>query len=218
VARVHIFGDEAGDLTFLPPGNGVSRYFLLATVTVQDCAVGDRLLALRRDLAWQGIDLDCFHAVRDKPRIKYQVYELMAQSNLRIDATILDKRKAVPRLAADQARFYKEATFLHFKYVVPRVSTRDDDLHVVASSLQIGKKKNALHEGIGDVLRQVAGARRFVTSFADNKTDPCLQLADYAAWAVQRLVERGEDKFFGLIEHLVASRFEPFGHGPKLYY
>jgi hypothetical protein len=51
MSRVHVFGDEAGDLVFKPAGGGVSRYFMIGTITVDDCSIGEKILTLRRELA-----------------------------------------------------------------------------------------------------------------------------------------------------------------------
>jgi len=66
MSRVHVFGDEAGDLVFKPPGNGISRYFMIGTVTIDDCSIGEKVLALRREFAWEGLYLDQFHATSDR--------------------------------------------------------------------------------------------------------------------------------------------------------
>lgn len=180
-----MFSDESGDFTFRTVP-GASRYFLIATVTMSDCGIGDELQALQRELAWQGIVIESFHASQDKNAVRDRVYDLIAQSNIRIDATALDKRKTEPGIASNPAYFYKLANFLHFKYVVPQVTNRTDELMVVASSLQMKKKKkSALHEAVRDVVHQVSPTHRFVTAFLSNATDPCLQLADYAAWAYE---------------------------------
>lgn len=49
--------DEAGNFDF-SGARGASRYFILTSVTVADCSVGEQLLALRRDLGWRGLLLD----------------------------------------------------------------------------------------------------------------------------------------------------------------
>ena len=212
-----MFSDESGDFTFRTVP-GASRYFLIATVTMSDCSIGDDLQALQRELAWQGTVIESFHASQDKNPVRDQVYDLIAQSNIRIDATALDKRKTEPSIASNPAYFYKLANFLHFKYVVPRVTTRTDDLMVVASSLQMKKKKGALHEAVRDVVYQVSPTHRFVTAFLSNATDPCLQLADYAAWAVRRKLEANDAHWYNIISNNVLSVFEPFATGTTLYY
>lgn len=217
MARVFIFSDEAGDFTFRRVA-GASNYFLVTTVTMSDCSVGDSLQALQRELAWQGIVIESFHATNDFPRVRKKVYDLMAGADIRIDVTALEKPKTEPHISKDPWYFYKLASFLHFKYVVPRVATRSDDLMVVASALQMKKKKQALHAAVRDVVTQVSPTHRFVTAFLQNNTDPCLQLADYAAWAAQRKLERHDDMWFNMIAHKVRSVFEPFDSGPTTYY
>lgn len=66
---------------------------------MEDCSVGDRLLALRRELAWSGVQLDQFHATSDKQRVRDRVFDLLAASDFRFDVTILDKRKTYGGLA-----------------------------------------------------------------------------------------------------------------------
>ena len=53
MARIHVFADEAGNFDF-SSRSGASRYFILTTVTIGDFGAGDALLALRRQLAWEG--------------------------------------------------------------------------------------------------------------------------------------------------------------------
>lgn len=215
--RVYIFSDEAGDFTFKDKA-GASRFFIIGSVTLTDCSVGEQLLELRRELAWEGISLEMFHATADKQDVRDRVYELLSACDLRIDATILDKRKAQPHLAANHARFYKTAMFYHFKHVVPRVTRQGDSLAVVASALQLKKKKGALQEAVHDVVEQVARERKYITSFTAAKTDPCLQVADYATWAIQRKFERDDDRSFRLIEGQIASCFELWKYGSTTYY
>jgi hypothetical protein len=48
--RKYVFADEAGNLDFsLHPG--ATKYFIIGTVTMDDCSVGHDLIELRRDLA-----------------------------------------------------------------------------------------------------------------------------------------------------------------------
>lgn len=217
MSRIHTFADEAGDFTFKDKA-GASKYFIIGTVTMDDCALGEELQALRRELAFRGRVLETFHASYDRQDVRDEVFKLIAASNIRIDATILDKRKTQPHLVQNPVRFYKQAMFMHFKYVVPRVTNRSDELLVVASSLQIKKKKGVIAEAVEDVIDQVAHARRHVTAFHQANTDPCLQLADYATWAIQRRFEMNDDRSYDLIKHLVASEFQPFKYGSKTYY
>ncbi|HXS32966.1 MAG TPA: hypothetical protein VN758_04225 [Solirubrobacterales bacterium] len=96
MADRYLFSDEAGDFEFSRK-SGASRYFILGTVTADDCEVGDRLLQLRRELGWRGVRLDkVFHATDDPQAVRDEVFSTLAESDLRIDATILEKSKTQP--------------------------------------------------------------------------------------------------------------------------
>lgn len=217
--RIHVFGDEAGDFVFEPPREGISRYFIIGTVTLEDCAIGDQLMALRRELAWNGMHLDSFHATSDKQWVRDRVFELIgACDGLRFDATILDKRKTIEKYRRDATLFYKLAWYLHFKYVAPRIANANDSLLVVASSLMINRKKKAVQEAVDSVVTQVAPTLDYESSFLPTLCDPCLQVADYCTWALQRKYEQKEDtRSYDLIQHLVHSEWEPFRLGTQRY-
>lgn len=217
MARVYVFADEGGDFVF-KRGRGISRYFIIGTATMPDCTVGTSIIDLRRELAWNDVVLEQFHATSDKQRVRDRVFDVIARSGVRIDATILDKTKTQDHLRADPLRFYKEAWFLHFKYVAQGVAGSLDELFVVASSLEIKRKKQAIHWAVKDVVQQVSPTAVFHTAFWSAASDPCLQVADYAIWAIQREYEMGDSRSYDLIRHLVKSAFEPFKSGPKTYY
>lgn len=218
MGHVYVFADEAGDFVFKRAA-GASRYFILGTVTMQDCDVGMQLLELRRELALRSkLVLSEFHANNDKQRVRDLVYPILQSADIRVDATVLDKRKTQDHLRADHVRFYKEAWFLHFKYVAPRVASATDDLLVAASSLQIKRKKRAIHDAVRDVVNQVSPTMFFETAFWPAASDPCLQVADYATWAIQRKYELGDTRSYDLIQGKIRSAFEAFRGGPTIYY
>jgi hypothetical protein len=217
VARVYVFADEGGDFVFARKP-GASRYFMIATATMPTCEPGERVLALRRELAWAGTVLHEFHAHNDKRRIRDRVFDVIANSDVRIDATLLDKPKTQDHLRANPLRFYKQAWYLHFKYVAPRIAAPLDELFVVTSSLQIRRKKQAIHWAVQDVVSQVSPTAVFHTAFWPAVSDPCLQIADYAAWAIQRRFEAGDSHAYDQIAHRIQSVFEPFKGGQTTYY
>lgn len=138
------------------------------------------------------------------------------------DATILDKRKAKDDLRRDPFYFYKLAWYLHFKYVASKIAGPNDELLVVASSLQIKRKRKStkagVHEAITEVVNQVSPTVTCHCAFSPAATDPCLQVADYLTWAIQRKYESEDTRSYDLIEHLIKSEFEPFKRATKLFY
>ncbi|NLN74884.1 MAG: DUF3800 domain-containing protein [Armatimonadetes bacterium] len=218
MARVYIFGDESGNLDFRN-GQGASKYFIVSTVTLHDCAVGNDLTELKRRLHWEGYPVnDYFHAVADKQVVRDKVFELLCQHEFRVDATLLDKPKTVPHLASDEIRFYKQAWYLHLKYLVPRVVASDDEVFLIAASFGTKAKKTAAHNALRDVIAHVAPSRTFEVAFWPASTDPCLQVADYCCWAIQRKWESKDARSHVLIADKVKTEFDAFAISNQQYY
>lgn len=222
--RRFIFLDEAGNFDFARRP-GASRYFVLTSVTLDDCRIGEELTALRRELAWDGVFVNgCFHATEDLQVVRDRVFELIGRHEIMIDATVIEKAKAMPHLAADKVRFYKTAMYQHLKHVIPLSAARGEEVMVVCASL--GTKREQMEHvlGIEDVLRQVAWSRVARHGAWPAESDPCLQIADYCCWAIQRKWEhtlwngQPDTRSYDLIKGRVRSEFELFRLGTTLYY
>ena len=98
----------------------------------------------------------------------------------------------------------------------------EDELLVVASSLQIKRKqkttKAAIHKAVTEVVDQVSPTVTCHCAFSPAKTDPCLQVADYLTWAVQRKYERGDSRSYELVKHLIKSDYDYFRFGTKTFF
>jgi hypothetical protein len=216
MADHYVFADEAGNFDF-SRGRGASRYFILCTTAASHCEIGDALLALRRDLGWRGLHLDrVFHATEDPQAVRDEVFTLLASMDCRIDATVLEKSKAQPHLR-DEAQLYKMAWYLHFKYLARHIAS-SDRLFVAASSLGTKKARGALHTAVDDVVRQLSPCRSHRVAFWPADSDPCLQVADYCTWAIQRKWERGDERSHGLIAPKIRSEFDVWQLGRVSYY
>jgi Protein of unknown function (DUF3800) len=212
----YVFADEAGNFDF-STNPGASRYFVLCTVTAEHCEIGNQLLALRRDLGWRGLHLDrVFHASHDAQDVRNEVFTLLADMDCSVDATVLEKRKAQPHLR-DEASLYRMAWYLHFKYLA-RTMRSSDRVFVAASSLGTKKARGALHTAVDEVVRQLSPCRSHRVAFWPNESDPCLQVADYCTWAIQRKWERQDARSHELIAPKIRSEFDVWQPGEITYY
>ena len=184
--RKYIYADESGNFDF-SVHTGASRYFIVTTVMIQDHKVASELFELRRSLAWKGFNLQTgFHATKDSQAVRDAVFGILQPHDFRIDATIMDKRKAQPQLRTSAMRFYQYAWLYHMRYIAPRVATSQDEVLVVAAAVATKKRAARFNDAVKDVMSQISPANALKSAHWPASTDPCLQIADYSSWAIQR--------------------------------
>jgi hypothetical protein len=214
----YLFADEAGDFTFTRQPN-ISRYFIICTVTMNSLEVGAALAHLRHDLIWEGASVgDCFHATTDAQAVRDRVFALLAKHDFGVQATICEKAKAQPQVRVSKARFYKYPWFYQFKHGLAPHLLRGDHWLVTAASIGTKKERTTFTTALGDVIAQSARATRWAIDFRPAACDPCLQVADYCAWAIQRKWERADLRSYDLIRDRVTYEYELWRHGRALYY
>lgn len=216
--RAFIFSDEAGCFVF-ERNNRASRYFLVCTVSLPDCSIGDGLLELRRDMVWRGLPVgEEFHATEDKDVVRDEVYAYLAQHDFRVDATLLEKSKAQPQTRVTPERFYKTAWFYHFKHVGPSLLKDKTEAHITAAALGTKRGQAVYTSAVNDVLQQTVQRQQWATCFPRAVADPCLQVADYCAWAIQRKWERNQTKWYDVLRPKIESEYDLWKVGTKHYY
>ena len=203
MATVYLFGDEAGNFDF-SEGPGASRYFMLLTVAMHDWQAGDRLQALRRRLAWRGVHLGAvLHASEDPQAVRDEVFGVLARCELRIDATIIAKRD-VPAALRDAHALYRYAWHEHLARIAGEIAHPGDRLLAVASDLGTRKRRGAFHLAVDDAVRSSARCPHRV-AFWPNMSEPCLVVADYCTWAIQRRWERNDPRSHTLLAGKIRS-------------
>jgi hypothetical protein len=215
---LHVFADEAGCFTFERRHN-VSRYFILCTVAMHDCAIADDLLNLRRKLAWNGMPLgEYFHATADQQDVRDRVFEVISKHDFQVQTTLMEKSKAQPHVRLSRPAFYQYGWFYHFKYGVSKRISPTIDTLVTAAALGTRKEKSAFQGAVNDVMKQTMSPGRWRTDFCPAAADPCLQVADYCAWAIQRKHERSDDRSYNLIKDRITYEYDLWSHGIVHYY
>ena len=216
MTRRFVFTDEAGNFDFSSSG---SRYFIITTLTLDSCEVGHELIDLRRQLSWENLPLGArLHATEDKQSIRDRVFALLEPREFRVDATIYDKPKVSPRNRESHGEFYKFALFYHWRALVNRISAPGDEIHAINPSIGNARAREKLLADMQDPLRQTASGRTCRADVFDAHSDPCIVVADYCCWAIQRKWERGDDRSRRLIAHNIVSEFDIFEDETARYF
>lgn len=217
----YAFADEAGCFTF-ERKQGASTYFIICTVTMSDVAVRDSLHNLRSKLVWDGAPVgDYFHATSDKQEVRDAVFDTILKHDFKVQAQICEKAKAQPHITKSKARFYQYPLYYLFRHGLAPHLKAGDTLEVTAASIGTKKERIAFSSALDDVMNQTAGGRTpWAVDFRPSQCDPCLQLADYCAWAIQRYYEtdKKDPRSYELIKDRITYEYDMWGHGRKLYY
>jgi hypothetical protein len=159
-----------------------------------------------------------FHAVTDSNAVRTEVFNLLKTHKFDVDITLLQKQKAEPQTHWDEAEFYRYAWYYHAKYLLPKVFAKSKGIFICAAALETRKGKAAFRNAFHQVVEQTAIHSDFVLDFPFAVADPCLQIADYFAWAVQRRWEHGKEDFYQHAQPFIRSEFDLWKNGPTLYY
>ena len=151
-----VFADEAGDFTFKNK-QGASKYFLLCTLSTDDCALSHELLHIRRTLCADGdAERQQLHASEDLQSTRDSVFQALRNHQLRVDVTLLEKNKAQPQTRTSEAVFYQYAWFYHFRHVGPRLLKNTDKLLITAAALGHKKTRAAFKNAVNNTVQQMA--------------------------------------------------------------
>lgn len=218
--QVYVFADEAGDFTF-ERSPKASRYFIACAVAMEDCDVGLELLRIRRELAWSDAPIgDQFHASEDKQVVRDRVFQVIADSKIRVFAQVLEKSKAQPQIRSSKHRFYQHAWYYLFRFTMPRIVNDSQRLMVTTASIGTKKGQAVFSEAVKDVLGQTVRlpVDRVKMAFWPAVCDPCLQVTDYCTWAIQRKWERNDLRSHALIASKIEYEFDTWSHGIVHHY
>ena len=153
---------------------------------------------------------DGFHATDDKQAVRDEVFNLLAQLNFKVDAVVLDKSKAFPHLQRDEHSFYKIAWYLLFKHIAKRCFPDNEAGLVIAGSLGTKQKLRDFQNSISDVVHLYRHSGLVKAAAWSAASHPCLQIADYCCWAIQRAKEQNDERSYVLIQSKIESCFSPW--------
>lgn len=214
----YVYADEAGDFQFEKKFN-VSKYYIICTIVLEDPSYGHQLLDLRRRLVWDNVPVkDYFHASEDKQIVRDEVFNLISNAPISIAATILEKSKAQPQVRHNNVTFYKYGWYFHLSGTAPTMARHGDEILFTTASIGTKKEQATFTAAVNDVVKQRAYRANYKTHFCPSMADPCLQIADYCTWAIQRKWEKGDDRSYKLIQKFITREHDIFAIGTTHYY
>ena len=229
--KYHRFLDEAGDTTFFGKGNalvlgkeGVSKCFMLGMLNVKEPLepVRERVVQLQTTIAADPYYRDVpsmrkkvermgyyLHAKDDVPEVRKQAFELIKATKCTFQAVVARKipehfeRKHSGRSAELYAdllgHLLKDKVMKYPKFVLNIAQRGTTTSHVnLSRGLELAKERYAAKHF------SEPAPNDFVFNVQTPTTEPILNLADYFCWAVQRVFERGEVRYYDFLKDQVS--------------
>ncbi|MCA9288689.1 MAG: DUF3800 domain-containing protein, partial [Phycisphaerales bacterium] len=222
--------------------DGVSRTFMVGVALVPDPPAARAALdALRSSLladpyfrnvpsmqAQGGKTALCFHAKNDLPEVRREVFRLLPTLGIQVQVAIRRKTELVAEARLAQRRGDKLRADDCYDDLVKRLfkNLLHQGEHNEITFARRGKsdRQAALQTAIAKARRNFNAAWNADTAAPTNirssvpSQDAGLQAIDFYLWALQRLLETGEDRFFELLKpafrlvmDLDDTRARPYG-------
>lgn len=205
---------------------GCSEYFIIGLTHIADPpTLRRKLIALRSRLCsdpyFSGVPslhpserktALAFHAKDDLAEIRREVYSLLFQEDIKVYAMVRRKRHI---LGWVRRKNREGSTWRYVETQLYDATVRrlfKDRLHQDQASVVFAQRgKRARNEALQAALERAAenfaqtmGLPKNIRCRATSTqphVEPCLQAVDYYLWALQRLYERHEDRFFKTVSH-----------------
>uniref|UniRef100_UPI0025F88BFB DUF3800 domain-containing protein n=1 Tax=Sphingomonas sp. TaxID=28214 RepID=UPI0025F88BFB len=129
-----------------------------------------------------------------------------------------EKSKAQPQVTASKSRFYKIPWYFHCKHRLLGQISKADEITVVAASIGTKKEKITFIESLEDIMSQNMRDKKWAVDFRPCQADPCLQVADYCAWAIQRKWELNDTRSYNLIARRITREYDLWERGANHHY
>ena len=217
---LYVFVDESGNYDFSKKG---TKHWVLTSLITTNITQGlAELYELKHRIIDQGIDIEMFHAAEDRQAVRDLVFPIVAKmDDARIDAVVVDKRKAAPSIQPLK-RFYPMMVESLLKYPFDERGIDAARFSKVFIFLDRAAARANEREALKKAVKEYVGKHLETTPYVicmhSSASHHYLQLVDYACWAIYVKWERGETRPYKTIKHLIKSEFEIFRRGPVEWY
>ncbi len=227
----HYFLDEAGDTTFYGNGKipllgcaGVSKCFILGMLRINEPLneVRRKVIALQHKIAddpyYNGVlsiikkknTTGYFaHAKDDLPEVRKMVFEFINTIDFCFEAIVGRKIYSLyeKKHNGKEAEFYADL----LSHLLKNKLNNDSDLVLNISHRSKCTTHHNLEKGLSKAIEISAAQNpdksnccKIVFNVQYPTTEPLLNISDYFCWAIQRVFERGETRYYDFISDKVA--------------
>jgi uncharacterized protein DUF3800 len=152
----------------------------------------------------------CFHAKNDLPEVRREVFKLLPQFGVKVQVAIRRKRELAQSARSNHLKLGQKLNPNHIyddlvKRLFKNLLHKADENRIVFAIRGKSPRQLALEKAITKSRKNfykkwhIAAENQTVIQAGYTHEFAGLQVIDYYLWALQRLLERNEDRFFNLI-------------------
>lgn len=228
----HRFLDEAGDTAFYGKGKspivgqqGVSKCFILGMLKINEPLEGVRMkilnlqASIEQDPYFQGVrsierrrakNNFHLHANDDLPEVRRIVFELIKSINCSFEAVVARKIYGIyeRKHNGNAAEFYADL----LSHLLKNKLNKYDRLVLTIASRSNCTTHTNLKRGLKKSVERStfrnpdqANDCDVVFNVQTPTSEPILNIVDYFCWAIQRIFERGETRFYDFISNKISQ-------------
>lgn len=186
MTTVHVWVDELGTVDYNDTQQPLFGFgSVSSTEPLAELAAAAEKLKYR--LALEDNDMSKgFHCREDSYTTRKEFFPLVRENVQDFNATLLFKKNAYDYVQQKgQMHLYKQAWYLHVKYLVGRYNA--DKIHIIVATFGTAKRAKAAKEAIHEVCNQFDVG--ITTSVWDAHSTVGLQAADYCLWATYQKIK-----------------------------
>lgn len=193
VSPVFVFLDESGNFDFSEKG---TRFFVLTAFITSEpmvCAAG--ISRLRYEFLGRALDTQLpFHASENShgTRVRFIQSLCGGEHECRVHSIYGEKSSAYSAIQSDVGLYAAFAKAMG-KYLLRSLSALNRPVALIYDSALRGKKQKVFLASVKAVLNQLNLPYRI--TFSSVSQEPNGQIADMYAWALSRVLERGDNRY-----------------------
>ena len=217
---LYVFIDVSGNYDFST--QGTKNLVLTSLVCPNINASVLELHKLKNEILNQGIDLEYFHAAKDRQNIRNRVFDIITTLVcIRIDSIIILKNKTNPSIRPLN-KLYPQMLekLLKYPFNPKGINVKQFDRVLIFMDRESSRmsEREALKKAVKTYLSHHLKGTDYMIFMHSSTSNPYLQIVDYCSWAIYVKAERDELRPFERIKNSVYSEFDIFEWGDKTYY
>ena len=208
--------DESGDLGFDQQKKKTSRYFVVTCLLVHHKSTVEKVVS-KTIRSFRQKELRNFkgvlHCTKTQPKIRVKLLSLLDQKKVSLFAIYVDKHHMytrLPDMVTQKHFFYNYVVNTILRRIINlRLVDKNELLTFVASRRETKKLLNKeFVEYIQNSLKLSSGVNLAV-EIAQPVNEKCLQLVDFASWAIYQKYERQDETYSQLVDSITVEEI-PF--------